>query len=136
MQHFKVENPEKLVAAYSSIVSSKGGGKSVGRGGSDLRKLDEAGSTYEFVITYTFKPGRFAKEKTVVAIVPVRREMNGLFECNVGEVTFRVLAFKKGNFEEEWSGDLEKARSEIPDVVRAFEDDIADLSSAAGAKAS
>lgn len=100
-----------------------------------MRKLDEAGSTYEFVITYTFKPGRFAKEKTVVAVVPVKREMNGLFDCDASGVTFRVLAFKKGNFEEEWSGDLEKARSEIPDVVRAFEEDVADLSSAAGAKA-
>lgn len=134
MQHLKVDNPEKLVTAYSGIVSSKGEGKTVSRGGSDLRKLDEIGSTYEFVITYTYKPGRFAKEKTVVAIVPVKRAMNRLFECNIGEVTFRILAFKKGNFEEEWSGDLGKAKSEIPDIVQAFEEDITDLASTVGAK--
>lgn len=124
MRNFQLKDPEKLVEVYSRVAQEAPSAKNVVRGGSDLRKLDEAGSNLEFVVTYTFKPGRFAKEKTVVAIVPVKRTSNGFFVGEVGATVFRVLSLKKGNFEEEWSGSLEEAKAQLPDVVSAFEADI------------
>jgi len=124
MQSLQLRNPEKLVEVYGRLAQEAPPVKNVVRGGSDLRKLDEAGSNLEFVITYTFKPGRFSKEKTVVAVVPVKRSANGVFIGDVGATVFRVLSLKKGNFEEEWSGSLEEAKAQLPDVATAFEADI------------
>jgi len=124
MQSFRIINPEKLVNVYGRVAQEAAPVKSVARGGADLRKLDEAGSNLELVITYVYKPGRFAKEKTVVAIVPVKRVENGAFVGEVGSTVIRVLSMRKGNFEEEWSGSLEEAKAKLPEVVSAFEADI------------
>jgi hypothetical protein len=124
MQSFQLRNPEKLVEVYGRVAQEAPSVKNVVRGGSDLRKLDEAGSNLEFVMTYTFKPGRFAKEKTIVAVVPVKRTANGVFVGDVSSTVFRVLSLKKGNFEEEWSGNLEEAKAQLPDIASTFETDI------------
>ena len=124
MRSFRVANPEELVSAYSRIAQEAAPVKGVTRGGADLRKLDEAGSNLELVITYVYKPGRFAKEKTVVAIVPVKRTENGAFMGEMGSTAIRVLSMKKGNLEEEWGGSLEEAKARLPDVVGAFEADM------------
>jgi len=124
MQNFRLTNPEALVNVYSRVAQEAAPAKNVSRGGADLRKLDEAGSNLELVITYVYKPGRFAKEKTVVAVVPVKRVENGVFVGEVGATVIRVLSMKKGNLEEEWSGSLEEAKAQLPEVVNAFEADM------------
>lgn len=127
MALIRVKEPEVLAKAYGSIAVEAEPVKNVARGGADLRKLDEAGTKFEFVITYTVKAGKFSKEKTVIAVVPVSRVANGVLDLNLNDVTFRSLAFKKGNFEEEWNGNMDEAREQFPDVVKAFEIDIKSL---------
>lgn len=124
MALIRVKDPEILAKAYGNIAMQSEPLKNVARGGADLRKLDEAGTKYELVITYTVKTGKFSKEKTVIAVIPVCKVADGVMDVDVNSVTFRSLSFKKGNFEEEWSGDLNEARSQFPDVVKAFEADI------------
>lgn len=127
MALIKVKDPEALVKAYADVAVQAEPVKNVTRGGADLRKLDEAGTKFELVINYSVKAGRFSKEKTVIAIVPVNRVANGVLDLNLNDVVFRSLAFKKGNFEEEWSGNLSEARAQFPDVVKAFEEDVQSL---------
>ncbi|MCS7105326.1 MAG: hypothetical protein NZ954_07155 [Thermofilaceae archaeon] len=124
MQTLNLKNPETLVKKYEQIVCEAEPVKNVERGGSDLRKLDEAGTNLEFVITYTYKPGRFSKEKTVIAVIPVERMGNGVFTGDVSRVVFRSLSYNKGNFEEEWSGGLGEAKTRFPEIVKAFEEDV------------
>jgi len=127
MTLIKVKDPESLAKAYVELTMQSEPAKNVERGGADLRKLDEAGTKFELVITYTVKAGRFSKEKTVIAVIPVSRVANGVLQMDVNNVTFRSLAFKKGNFEEEWSGSLSEAQSQFPDLVKVFETDIKNL---------
>lgn len=119
----ELRNPGELLKRYERVVSEAQPVKGVVRGGSDLKKLDEAGTTYEFVITYVYKPGRFAKEMTVVAVVPVKRLVNGVFTCDFSSAIVRVLSYRKGNLEEEWSGSLEEAKGRVLEVASAIEAD-------------
>lgn len=124
MQRIHLQNPETLIKIYEAATREVEPPKSVVRGGADLRKFDEAGTKFELVLTYTYRSGRFSKEKTVIAAVPINRAANSLLEVDLSGVTFRALTFKKGNFEEEWSGSIDEARAQFPEVVEVFETDV------------
>jgi len=126
-QTLEVRNPEEALNALSRILSSKQGGKKVRRGGCDLRRLDEEGSTYELVATYVYKPGRFSKERSVVVVLPLKRSPDGIYRGDLGEAVFRILVDKKGSLEEEWSGNLKDAEGKIPDVAKMYLEDMNDL---------
>ncbi|HDD33834.1 MAG: hypothetical protein DRK00_03350 [Thermoprotei archaeon] len=126
-QTLEVRNPEEALNTLSKVLSSKQGGKRVRRGGCDLRRLDEEGSTYELVTTYIYKPGRFSKERSVVVVLPLKRSPDGIYKGDLNEAVFRILVDKKGSLEEEWSGNLKDAENKIPDIAKMYLEDINDL---------
>lgn len=135
MPMVSLESADRLAKICEGVLQEATPVKNVERGGVDLRKLDEAGTSFELVLTYSYKAGKLAKkERTVIAVIPVRRVTNGLFDLSLSDVVFRSLSFKKGNFEEEWSGNVEEAQAKFPEVVEAFKHDIDSLLAKATSK--
>ena len=128
MPTVSLDGADRLAKICEGVMREAPPVRNVERGGVDLRKLDEAGTNFELVLTYVYKAGKLAKkERTVIAVLPVKRVANGLFDLGLENVVFRSLSFKKGNFEEEWSGNIEEAQEKFPEVVEAFKLDIDSL---------
>ncbi len=125
MPRLTLESAESLARLCEGVLREAEPVKGVERGGVDLRKLDEAGTKFELVLTYIYRSGKLAKkEKTVIAVIPVQREVNGVFNMDLEGVVFRSLTFRKGNFEEEWSGSAEEVGAKFPEVAEAFKRDV------------
>jgi len=128
MPTVKLTDAEALAKLCEEVLREAEPVKNVERGGVDLRKLDEEGTKFELVITYSYRTGKLlSKNKTVVAVVPVSRSPSGALEVDVDGTVIRSLTFVKGNFEEEWSGSVEEAKSKFPEVVQAFKRDVESL---------
>lgn len=123
----RISDPDEMIKVYNRILASRQGGKKVRRGGCSIRMLDREGTSYELTTVYTYKPGRFSKEQSIVVTLTLERESDGLYSGTISSSTFRILADKRGSLEEVWSGEMAEARKKMPEVVKAYIEDIGEL---------